>query len=173
MQIQGSDWNIVGVVSDVRDYALRRAPRRSFYIPVFQAWPGAMRFIRLAHFLVRSSGPQPVMGPLREAVRLESRKLTIPYLNPVAALIDRQLSVERTIATLSGYFGILAVLLVAIGINGVLSHQVVLRTREIGIRVALGGLRREVLWEVTRGTLEPSSRNRTWAGGLDLVEPIG
>ena len=153
VQIQGSDWEIVGVVSDVRDYALRRAPRRSFYIPVFQAWPGAMRFMRLAHFLVRGSGPQAVMGSLREAVRLESPKLTIPYLNPVAALIDRQLSVERTIATLSGYFGILAVLLVAIGINGVLSHQVVLRTREIGIRVALGGLRREVLWEVTRGTL--------------------
>jgi ABC-type antimicrobial peptide transport system permease subunit len=79
--------------------------------------------------------------------------VAIRSLNSLPVLIDRQLCVERTIATLSGYFALLAVLLVAIGVHGVISQQIVRRTKEIGIRIALGALRQRVVWEITRGSL--------------------
>ena len=93
------------------------------------------------------------MNLLRQAVRAEDPLLPVVDLNSVPALIDRQLSVERTIAALSGYCAFLAVLAAAIGLHGVLSHQIVQRTKEIGIRLALGALRRQVLWAVTRESL--------------------
>src|SRR5262249_29922627 len=61
--------------------------------------------------------------------------------------------VERTIATLAGYFAFVAIIVAAIGLHGVLAHQIVQRTREIGIRLALGALRRQVVWAVTRESL--------------------
>jgi ABC-type antimicrobial peptide transport system permease subunit len=90
------------------------------------------------------------MNLLRQAVRAEDPLLPVMGLNSVPALIDRQLSVERTIATLAGYFAFLAVLVAAIGLHGVLSHQIVQRTKEIGVRLALGALRHQVIWAVTR-----------------------
>jgi predicted permease len=154
VRIQGSDWEIVGVVRDVRDYALRQAPRRLFYIPMLQAGERGIGFLRLARFIVRTSAdPESVMSLLRQAVRAESPSVAIRSLNSLPVLIDRQLCVERTIATLSGYFALLAVLLVAIGVHGVISQQIVRRTKEIGIRIALGALRQRVVWEITRGSL--------------------
>jgi len=93
------------------------------------------------------------MNLLRQTVRAEDPQLLVVGLNSVPALIDRQLSVERTIALLSGYFALFAVLLAGIGLHGVLSHQITQRTKEIGIRVALGAVRRQVIWAVTRESL--------------------
>jgi len=150
VNLQGSVWEIIGVVRDARDYELRQPPKRRFYIPFFQVG----RDLHSVRLLLRTSAdPASVMNLLRSAVRAEDPLLPAVSLSSVPALIDRQLSVERTVATLSGYFAFLALLVAAIGLHGVLSHQVVQRTKEIGIRAALGALRRQVIWEVTRESL--------------------
>jgi predicted permease len=150
VNLQGSVWEIIGVVRDARDYELRQPPKRRFYIPFFQVG----RDLQSVRLLLRTSAdPDSLMNLLRQAVRAEDPLLPVVGLNSVPALIDRQLSVERMIATLSGYFAFLAVLVAAIGLHGVLSHQIVQRTKEIGIRLAVGALRRQVLWAVARESL--------------------
>ena len=71
----------------------------------------------------------------------------------IAEAMSQQLAQERVIATLSGFFAVLAVLLGCIGLYGLTSYTVTRRTREIGIRLALGAQRRSVLWMVLREAL--------------------
>jgi ABC-type antimicrobial peptide transport system permease subunit len=100
---------------------------------------------------IRTSGDTK---PLVEAVRREVRNLdsAIPVTETVT--MDQQLnnhiSQERLIATLSGFFGVLALLLAAIGLYGLMAHTATRRTREIGIRMALGAQRTNVLWLILR-----------------------
>jgi ABC-type antimicrobial peptide transport system permease subunit len=100
---------------------------------------------------IRSAGDPK---PLIEAVRREVRNLdsAIPVTETVT--MDQQLnnhiSQERLIATLSSFFGGLALLLAAIGLYGLMAHTATRRTREIGIRMALGAQRNNVLWLILR-----------------------
>jgi macrolide transport system ATP-binding/permease protein len=75
------------------------------------------------------------------------------WTGTIAEAMSQQLAQERVIATLSGFFAVLAVLLGCIGLYGLTSYTVTRRTREIGIRLALGAQRRSVLWMVLREAL--------------------
>ena len=142
----GYDIEIVGVVGDGKSSTLREKPLRFVYVPYAQeSSVGGLTFY------VRSSVEADSFGArLREAVRRVDPTLPVTDLKTMKAQIGESLFVERMVAALSAAFGLLATLLAAIGLYSVMSHAVAARTREIGLRVALGADGRSVLLLVLR-----------------------
>jgi putative ABC transport system permease protein len=136
-------WQIVGVVKDMRDNGdIRRQPRRYFYLPA----PQMKEPLFEPRFLIRSSGnPASLASAVRAAVRAEDPQLPVVSIDTAVDLLHRTLSEDRLIASLSAVFGVLALLLATIGIYGLLSYEAARRTGEIGIRMALGATRGEVI----------------------------
>lgn len=118
-------------------------------------------------FLVRTaSDPAAVQRTLQPAVVAVDPRLSIDGVSIGPDLIDRTLVQERMIATLSIAFGLLGVGLACIGLYGLIAYHVVQRTSEIGIRMALGAERSQVLWATLRRAL-------SWtAGGIALGIPL-
>ena len=140
------DITIVGLVRDGKSSSLREKPHRFVYLPYTQqANVGGMTFY------VRSAGdPEALGGRLRKVVQRADVSLPVTGLKTMQVQIGESLFVERMVAALSAAFGFLATLLAAVGLYGVMSYAVSLRTREIGIRVALGAERRAVLLMVLK-----------------------
>ena len=97
-------------------------------------------------FQLRVSGSPEAVGPaVRSAVRQIDSSLEIESMEMVDASLDRMLVRDRLMANLAAAFGVLAMLLAATGLYGVLAYTVTRRSREIGIRMALGARRAEIL----------------------------
>jgi predicted permease len=130
-------WVIVGVVSDAKYSNLRSAIDPTMYLPAIGH--GASFELRTA------ASPAAMTSAVRSVVRQMDSNLPVFNVHTQTELIDRLLFQERMIAKLSGFFGVLALLLACIGLYGLLSYEVSRRTREIGIRVALGARQGDVL----------------------------
>lgn len=140
------DTTIVGVVKDAKYISLREPMRRHFYTPIMQQ----PNLLDLA-LQVRSNGdPGSITGSVRNQIREMDPHLPLYNIKTLSAEIDQSLVQERLVTWLTTSFGVLATLLVVIGLYGVLSVSVVRRTREIGIRVALGAQRGDVFLMVIK-----------------------
>jgi ABC-type antimicrobial peptide transport system permease subunit len=106
------------------------------------------------NFYVKVRGtPEDAFQSIRAIVHQTDPGLPITYFRTLKEQVDRSLSTERLLARLSGAFGTLALLLSLVGLYGVMSFVVTQRTREIGIRLALGASPRSALWLVLRDAL--------------------
>jgi ABC-type lipoprotein release transport system permease subunit len=111
-------------------------------------------FVGVGNFVVRFSGAEAALTTaLRAAVREVAPHLPIANLRTQEQQIDRLLTQERLFARLCGLFGLLALGLSAVGLYGLMSYQVLRRTSEIGLRLALGALPTQVLRMVLRESL--------------------
>jgi len=146
----GQPFEVVGVVRDSVYESLWQAPPPTVYVPLVQ-WAGAAR--PEVVFEVHAAGSlAQVAGNLRTA--LQPRLPGAPFqVSALTDQVERGLVRERLMATLASAFGLLGLALVVVGLYGLLAYTVTRRTNEIGIRLALGAMRGQVLWMVIQHAL--------------------
>ena len=131
---------IIGVVKDTKYTSLRAEGEAIAYYPLSQLPP-----MRWANFVLRANGPAASLIPsVKAAVDEVNHDITLQF-RTLALQVDESLGRERLLATLSGFFGALALGLAVIGLYGVMSYNVARRRNEIGIRMALGAEQARVL----------------------------
>jgi len=150
VQILGRLREIIGVVKDSRYSSPRGETPAIAYQPFLQTQTGRGQMA----LYVRVAGASGAILPrIREALQNIDRDLPMFEVRTLAEELDAALIQERLIATLSSFFGILALLLASIGLYGLLAFAVVQRTAEMGIRMALGARRGDVVRMVMREAL--------------------
>ncbi len=163
------EFEVVGVVKDAIYETLRAAAPPTVYCPVMQregvsnAGFGVVFEAHAAGLLAHAaSAVRDTLQPMLPGSAVEVHALT--------EQVDRALVRERLMASLAAGFGILGLVLAAVGLYGLLAYTVARRTNEIGIRMALGAMRREVLWMVIRHALVLLASASLWnSGGMGRV----
>jgi predicted permease len=168
-------FRIVGVVQDAKYGQPRRPARPMFFVPLAQYVPykeELMQKVELnSHFigsalLVTRSDPSSLEPVLRKTFAEVDPNLTIVYVRTMQEQVDRSFNQQRAVAGLGGLFGMVALILAAIGLYGVTAYTVAQRTSEIGVRMALGANKSNIVRLVLTGAF------RMVALGLLLGVPL-
>ena len=141
---------IVGIAKDGKYADVREQKQRFVFLPYSQQYDpgiGAMRF-----YVRTAQDPETVATALRQVVREADSRLPVFEMKTMERQIDEDMFADRIVSLLSAFFSALATGLAAMGLYGLMSYNVSRRTREIGIRIALGAGRGEVLSSVMRET---------------------
>ena len=145
------DFQVVGIVKDIRRHPWERASAAAVYVPLAQAAPddfGQMNII------VRTRAkPMSILASVRRRLRSLDKNLPLTDVKTQEEEIDDNLGGQRSLATLLSFFGGLALLLASIGLYGTMCYAVERRTKELGIRMALGAERKDMLWMVLAETI--------------------
>jgi len=178
---------IIGVVADTRDHSLNGAATRRVYFPFVPADPGLAQPNSLRLEIRTAGDPVALLRAIRQEVIAAEPSLPIDDLSPVRELMRQSIREERLVARLATAFGALALLLAAIGLYGVMTYAITRRTAEIGLRVALGAQRgnvlRMVMYEALRLVglgvvvglplaLASTRLLRTQLHGVDAIDPL-
>jgi len=170
---------VVGVVGDVHHRGLDVPPAPTMYVPIEQISRRAMTFV-----LRTARNPLALAGAVQEAVRLTDPAQAITEIAPLTDIVHRSVGRPRFFAALLASFAALALVLATVGIYGVLAFSIRQRTREVGIRAALGADRRRILQLVlgqgmrpvaiglAAGLLGALALTRVLADLLFTIEPI-
>ncbi len=144
-----TDMEIIGIVKDIKYTSLRDEIPPQAYVPYLadRGMGGMTVYVRT------TADPKAMMNLIREKVRDLDANMPIFDMRTTDEQIQNSLSAERMIASLSIVFGLLATILAAVGLYGLMAYNVVQRTREIGIRMALGAAQGDVVWMVMRDVL--------------------
>jgi predicted permease len=155
-----SSVEIVGVVHDMKYFRLRNESPRAVFTPFMQSTGGTT--LERMTFTVRSAAdPASLASTLQREMQTIAHDVPIRGVRTQVSQLDVALSRERLLATLSSLFGGLALMLACIGLYGVMSYAVIRRTTEIGIRMALGARRADVIRMVLRDS--------AWLVGVGII----
>jgi predicted permease len=177
------DIEIVGVVQDAKYSAVKLTVPPLFFLPYRQALP-----VGLMNFYVRTAlPPEEIMPEIPRIVASLDPNLPVERFKTLETVVDENIMLDRTISQLAAAFAVLATLLAAVGLYGVLAYSVAQRTREIGVRMALGArgdrVRRMVMGQVGRmsavgaivgliAALALSRVAETLLFGVDAKDPV-
>jgi len=155
-EVQGGEktrWRVVGVVADTHSHSLAESPRVMIYAPFAQLPDNFLKTINgwfPTTFVVRLSGDVDIAAATQRAVGSADPEIPVAKLASMQMVIDRSVAAPRFFSYLAGGFAGFALLLTMIGLFGLMSYQVTQRTREIGVRLALGADRGRILALVLR-----------------------
>ena len=142
---------VVGVIGDVKDHALDGVPVRRFYTPYPQLLDG--KPVEM-NFVIRAGGyPARLIAGARAEVTAQDASLAIDTDQPLSRSMRQSIAEQRLLARVASGFGVLALLLAAIGLYGVMTYAVTRRTGEIGLRIALGAAPGAIIVMGVRETL--------------------
>ncbi|MFN2513984.1 MAG: FtsX-like permease family protein, partial [Pyrinomonadaceae bacterium] len=145
------DFEIVGVIGDAKFDSAKEKADRTVYRPILQVQDQGAYSNVLA---LRTTGdPLGLSAQVRTAITQVSNKLPILNFTTLRTQTDESLKQEKLVVQLVSFFGLLALVLSCVGLYGIMAHAVVRRTNEIGIRMALGAERANIVWMVLKESL--------------------